>query len=60
MVFDCYGEDANCIGETWSKFYKEFLPQTGYMATDSTDFEIYLEDGQDGLFCQLWIPIKKM
>ena len=60
VVFDCYGEDANCIGETWSKFYKEFLPQTGYMATDSTDFEIYLEDGQDGLFCQLWIPIKKM
>ena len=25
------GEDGGCIGETWSKFYKEFLAQTFYI-----------------------------
>lgn len=58
-VFKCFGTDGDCIGETWSKFYKEFLPQTGYTQTDDTDFEIYFETGEDGLFCELWIPVKK-
>lgn len=58
-VFDCMGEDGDCISETWSKFYKEFLPQTGYEADDATDYEIYFEKGREGLFCELWIPVKK-
>lgn len=24
VVFDCIGEDGDCISETWGKFYKEF------------------------------------
>lgn len=40
-VFKCMGTYGDCIGETWSKFYKEFLPQTGYEQTDETDYEIY-------------------
>ncbi|MDE6989072.1 MAG: AraC family transcriptional regulator, partial [Lachnospiraceae bacterium] len=50
-VFKCMGTDGDCIGETWSKFYKEFLPQTGYEQTDETDYEIYYEKGESGLFC---------
>ena len=58
-VFKCFGLDGNCIGETWSKFFKEFAPQTGYMQTDDTDYEIYYENGESGLFCELWVPVKK-
>ena len=59
VVFECTGEDGDCISETWSKFYKEFIPQTGYESSDATDYEIYFEKGREGLFCELWIPIKK-
>ncbi|MDE7176251.1 MAG: AraC family transcriptional regulator [Lachnospiraceae bacterium] len=58
-VFQCLGTDGDCIGEMWSKFYKEFSPQTGYVQTDDTDYEIYFEKGREGLFCELWIPVKK-
>ena len=58
-VFKCFGTDGNCISETWNKFFKEFVPQTGYMQTDDTDFEIYFEKGEEGLFCELWITVKK-
>lgn len=60
VVFDCIGEDGDCIGETWSKFYREFLSQMGYEAEAATDYEIYFENGRTGLFCELWIPIKKI
>lgn len=56
-VFSCYGEDGSCIGEMWSRFFKEFLPQSGYGHTDETDFEIYFEKSAPGLFCELWIPV---
>lgn len=59
VVFDCIGEDEDCIGETWEKFYKEFLPQMGYEAESETDYEIYFEKGREGLMCELWIPIRK-
>jgi len=59
VVFDCIGEDGDCIGDTWAKFYKEFLPQMGYEAEEATDYEIYFEKGRQGLFCELWIPIRK-
>ena len=58
VVFDCIGEDGDCITETWSKFYKEFLPQMGYESSEETDYEIYYEKGRPGLFCELWIPVK--
>lgn len=57
-VFQCFGSDGGCLGETWSKFYREFLPQTGYQQTDDTDYEIYFECGKKGLFCELWIPVR--
>ena len=59
VVFDCIGTDGDCIGDMWSKFFKEFLPQTGYEAADEADYELYYENGPEGLFCELWIPIKK-
>ena len=58
-VFKCSGTDGSSLGETWSKFYKEFAPQTGYVQTDDTDFEIYYENGEKNLFCELWIPVRK-
>ena len=59
VVFDCIGEDGDCISNTWSKFYKEFLPQTGYSVKETTDFEVYPQNASDGLFCYLYIPINK-
>lgn len=58
-VFACLGTDGDCISETWSRFYKEFLPQMGYEADQATDYEIYFERSRPGLFCELWIPVKK-
>lgn len=58
-VFQCFGADGDCLGETWSKFYREFVPQTGYVQTEDTDYEIYFECGESGLFCELWVPVKK-
>ena len=56
-VFSCFGEDGGCISEMWERFFKEFLPQSGYEHTDETDFEIYFEKGTPGLFCELWVPV---
>ena len=28
-VFKCFGSDGDCLGKTWAKFFKEFIPQTG-------------------------------
>lgn len=58
-VFSCYGEDGRSISEMWSRFFKEFLPQSGYGHTDETDYEIYFERSEPGLFCELWIPVKE-
>ena len=58
-VFKCFGPDGNCLGDTWSKFFREFVPQTGYTQTDNTDYEIYFENGERNLFCELWVPVKK-
>ena len=51
--------ELGCIGDTWAKFYKEFLPQMGYESEAETDYEIYFEKGRSGLFCELWIPIRR-
>jgi Bacterial transcription activator, effector binding domain. len=51
------GSDGNCLGETWSNFFKEFIPQTGYTQTDDTDYELYFENG---LFCELWVFVKQI
>ena len=59
VVFDCIGEDGDCISETWEKFYKEFLPQMGYEAVDETDYELYFDTKHGDVFCELWIPMKK-
>ena len=59
-VFKCFGSDGNCLGEAWDRFFKEFVPQTGYMQTDDTDYEIYFEKGESGLFCELWVPVKQV
>lgn len=59
VVFECMGKDGECIGEAWNRFFKEFVPQTGYQPTDGTDYELYLDQGKEGLFCELWIPVCK-
>ncbi len=59
VVFDCIGTDGNCIKEMWSEFYKEFLPQMGYEAAEETDYELYFEKEKPGVFCELWIPVRK-
>lgn len=57
VVFRCMGDDGDCISETWESFYREFLPGSGYDQTELTDYEIYYQQGEEGLFCELWIPV---
>ena len=59
VVFKCFGKDGDCISAMWRRFYKEFLPQSGYHQTELTDYEVYFEKGEIGLFCELWIPVKR-
>lgn len=58
-VFPCMGDDPNCISETWSRFFKEFVPQSGYVQTEQSDFEVYYENGNPAMMCELWIPVEK-
>ncbi len=60
VVFKCYGNNGNCISEMWSRFLKEFLPQSEYEQTEDTDYEFYPDKGEHGLFCELWIPVKRV
>ena len=57
VVFRCMGEDGDCISATWERFYREFLPGSGYDQTELTDYEIYFENGEEGMMCELWIPV---
>lgn len=59
VVFKCMGDSGECISAAWNRFYQEFLPQTGYQQTELTDYEIYFEKKEAGMFCELWIPIGK-
>ncbi len=56
-VFQCIGEDGACIGETWDKIFKEFLPNAPYEMLDEVDFELYPETPEKGVFCEVWIPV---
>lgn len=56
-VFECIGNDANCIGDTWDKIFKEFLPNAPYDMLDDVDFERYPENSSKGVFCEIWIPV---
>lgn len=58
-VFRCIGENGDCIGETWERFYQEFLPQSGYESCVESDYEVYFDEKKDGMFCELWIPVKR-
>jgi AraC family transcriptional regulator len=58
-VFKCIGNDAACIGETWDRIFKEFLPSSEYIMLDDTDFELYPEADNSDCFCEVWIPVEK-
>lgn len=58
-VFGCIGTDGDCIGETWDKIFKEFLPGSEYNMLDDVDFELYPEKSDGKLFCEIWIPVEK-
>lgn len=58
VVFECVGNNSECIAETWAKFYTTFLPNSEYRVTRAPDFEVYPETEREGIFCELWIPIE--
>jgi len=58
-VFKCIGNDGACIGETWDRIFKEFLPSADYNMLDDTDFELYPENSNSDCFCEVWIPVEK-
>lgn len=58
-IFKCEGDSPDCIGDTWSRIFSEFLPSSGYTMLDDTDFELYSKEHDDSCFCEVWIPVKK-
>lgn len=56
-VFECVGSDGSCIGDTWDKIFKEFLPNAPYDMLDDVDYELYPEHSEKGVFCEIWIPV---
>jgi len=58
-VFKCVGTDGDCIGETWERIFKEFIPGSDYNMLDDTDFELYYEKNEENCFCEIWIPIER-
>lgn len=58
-VFQCIGDDGDCIGDTWDRIFREFLPSSEYNMLDDTDFELYSENGGSDCFCEIWIPVEK-
>lgn len=58
-VFKCIGNDGKCIGETWDRIFKEFLPCSEYIMLDDTDFELYSDNLESEVFCEVWIPVEK-
>ena len=57
VVFNCYGKDGNCISKTWETYFQSFLPQSGLQSKAAPDFEIYFDNGDPELMCELWIPV---
>ncbi len=58
-VFKCIGKDEECIGETWDRIFKEFLPGSEYNMLDDADLELYPEVNNSDSFCEIWIPVEK-
>lgn len=58
-VFECVGDNGECIGETWDRIFKEFLPSSDYNMLDDTDFELYPENNNSDCFCEIWIPVER-
>lgn len=58
-VFKCIGETPDCIGDTWDRIFKEFLPCSTYTMLDDTDFELYPSDSKNEYLCEIWIPVEK-
>ena len=58
-VFKCIGTDGDCIGETWDRIFKEFLPGSEYNMLHDVDFEFYPEENSSDCFCEIWIPVEK-
>ena len=58
-VFKCMGADPSCIGTTWERIYKEFLPGADVEMVEDSDFELYSDQLEEGCFCEIWIPIKR-
>ena len=58
-VFKCIGNDGKCIGDTWDKIFKEFLPSSDYNMLDYLDFELYPENNDTDCFCEIWVPVEK-
>lgn len=58
-VFKCIGTDGECIGVTWDRIFKEFLPESNYNMLDDIDFELYSENNEEDCFCEIWIPVER-
>lgn len=58
-IFPCVGSDPGCIGETWDRISKEFLPGSSYTMLDAADLELYPAKSLPDHFCEIWIPVEK-
>lgn len=58
-VFECYGNDGTCIAAMWKRIFDDFLPNSRYEMIETVDFERYPNSSKDGLFCEIWVPVKE-
>lgn len=52
-VFECIGNDSECIGQIWDRIFKEFLSNSNYNMLDDIDFELYPENSNSDCFCEI-------
>ncbi len=57
VIFNCYGKDGDCISKAWENYFQNFLPQSGLESKVSPDLEVYFDNENTDLMCELWIPV---
>lgn len=61
LVFESVGPVNPTLGNTWSRIYGEFLPQSIYRVAPLPTFEKYFSSdiNADNYYVEIWIPVVK-
>jgi len=59
-IFPSEGKYPTAIAELWERIFTEWLPTSGYEYDNGPDMEVYLNDNQQNMKFEIWLPIKKV